>query len=377
MQVVSTGTLQGSRLAVLLYLSVLYSSISVTASLSQEKLLKDAKTVMSANIINYAIGFSFQLGALLYYKSATIHSFDYYVFAGFDVPGIRLIPILMALSGLSISLVLRYFDNIVKLICSSIAILFVHVITSVQQGLPLFNIPVIFGWFIASTAAYLYTNAPQSAATLATGSSSVPKLEPSLHFSVDTDDEDNRAPQSVPLKREKTPVKLVNRNGETGGKDLADKLSKDLSRHSSSSPWSAYSDAVWRLLSSGANNVRMRAAVFLLFGVVVLRLQMSSVSLYSVFSGDGAESSAVDGGSDFCFRPVVGPQDPRNNMQAVPEYTIRNGKHFAWYDIPSARHIVECPKGLYALGPDGDTREGWDQWTELSKLLSTAKSKNA
>lgn len=36
----------GSQYATLLYLSCIYSFISVLASLSQEKLLKDSKTVM-------------------------------------------------------------------------------------------------------------------------------------------------------------------------------------------------------------------------------------------------------------------------------------------------------------------------------------------
>ncbi len=53
MDVFNEGKFQGSKFSLLLFLAGIYSSISVCASLVQEKLLKDAPSLMIANVINY------------------------------------------------------------------------------------------------------------------------------------------------------------------------------------------------------------------------------------------------------------------------------------------------------------------------------------
>lgn len=166
----------------LLILSTIFSALSVTASLSQEKLLKDCKTVMSANVINYSIGATFQFMGLLYSKyNAPEQSLS----RGFDSVYVQLIPFMMAASGLTISLVLRYYDNIVKLICSSISVLLVNSITSYFAGLGLFNLAFFIGWCLTVPATFLYTYTPSSTVSLHKVDSTALKAESKVIAQID------------------------------------------------------------------------------------------------------------------------------------------------------------------------------------------------
>ena len=144
-----------STFSSLVYLSGIYTVISVSASLSQEKLLKNSQSVMSANVVNYSIGVVFQIVGLVYSK---ITYPDQSVARGLDIFWIQLIPVLMAFGGLSISLVLRYYDNIVKLISSSISVLLVNAITSYFTGTNFYNLSFMIGWSLTIPATIIYSS---------------------------------------------------------------------------------------------------------------------------------------------------------------------------------------------------------------------------
>ncbi len=135
----------------------IYSSISTCTSLWQERMLKDSPSLMVANIINYSVGASFQLLGVVYSSIQGVP-----VTLGLDVPMVCAIPFLMALSGISISFILRYFDNIVKLICSSICVLLIHVCVKTIQGDAdgMFDVSFLCGWIFTLPAAYLYSAVP-------------------------------------------------------------------------------------------------------------------------------------------------------------------------------------------------------------------------
>eukprot|EP01034_Spumella_vulgaris_P026305 gene26305-32869_t len=102
-----------------------------------------------------------QLSMAIYFKARSPNEA---MFRGFDIFWIQLIPVFMACSGISISFVLKYFDNIVKLLCSSIAVLLVHTVTAFMSGGEMFDICFICGWLLTMPAAYLYYVTPPSAA---------------------------------------------------------------------------------------------------------------------------------------------------------------------------------------------------------------------
>jgi hypothetical protein len=156
------GSFSGSNFSKLLYLTTLYSTLSVAASLLAEKLLKDSTTVMSANIFNYSIGFVLQCSAMCYVKVTS----DTSLFTGFNIFWIQLIPIFMALLGLSISFLLRAYDNIVKLMCSSIALLVIHTTTSIMSNEPVFSFSFICGWITSCLAVYFYNKKPNASISL-------------------------------------------------------------------------------------------------------------------------------------------------------------------------------------------------------------------
>jgi hypothetical protein len=148
------NVLSSSVFTSLIYLSSIYSVISVSASLTQEKLLKNSKSVMAANVLNYSIGVIFQTAGLIYSKN--LHP-DLSLVRGLNNVWIQLIPILMAYSGLSVSLILRYSDNIVKLFCSSFSLLLFNTVTSFFGGVGFYNISVILGWFLTILATITYS----------------------------------------------------------------------------------------------------------------------------------------------------------------------------------------------------------------------------
>ena len=151
----------GSEFATLIYFSVAYSFISVLASLSQERLLKDSKTVMGANVFNYSIGLGLQIVGMLHLRQNKLSdggengNGSWSLFHGLDTLQLQSIPLIMALSGLSISLILRHFDNVVKLICSSMAVLCIHTISSYYASEKIQAL-FILGWLLSFGAAYLY-----------------------------------------------------------------------------------------------------------------------------------------------------------------------------------------------------------------------------
>ena len=148
------NVLSSSVFTSLIYLSSIYSVISVSASLTQEKLLKNSKSVMAANVLNYSIGVIFQTAILIYSKKS--HP-DLSLVRGLNNFWIQLIPILMASSGLSVSLILRYSNNIVKLVCSSFSLLLFNSITSFFGGVGFYNLSVILGWFLTILATITYS----------------------------------------------------------------------------------------------------------------------------------------------------------------------------------------------------------------------------
>jgi len=147
------GSFMSSQLCTLVVWASLYSTISAVASLWQEAMLKESPTVMQANVINYSIGMMYQGIGLIYCKLIGKP-----IMNGVGVFYVQLIPPLMALSGLSISLVLKYFDNIVKLISNSLAVLLVHSITLQIAGLNPVSIPFLLGWLTSLPAGYLYNS---------------------------------------------------------------------------------------------------------------------------------------------------------------------------------------------------------------------------
>lgn len=121
-----------------------------------------------ANCFNYAIGLCFQLAGMYFQRQQGeegggillhLQGLDAGTW-GFDRPWrlwrVRLIPVLMALSGLSISLILRHFDNVVKLICSSIAELCIHTVVSGDDQEAV-DLAFLLGWVLSCAAAYLYS----------------------------------------------------------------------------------------------------------------------------------------------------------------------------------------------------------------------------
>ena len=148
------NVLSSSMFTSLIYLSSIFSVVSVSASLTQEKLLKNSKSVMAANVLNYSIGVIFQIAGLIYFKNSYP---DLSLVRGLNNFWVQLIPILMAFSGLSVSLILRHSDNIIKLVCSSFSLLLFNTGTYFFGGVGSCNISVILGWFLTILATFTYS----------------------------------------------------------------------------------------------------------------------------------------------------------------------------------------------------------------------------
>ncbi len=291
------GTVKGSLLELLIYLSMTYSVISVSASLSQEKLLKDSKSLMVANIINYSIGILFQVIAMIYQR---IENPDEDLFRGLNIFWIKMIPCLMALVGLSISYVLKYFDNIVKLICSSISVLLVNSITCYLSGDTFINIYFFTGWLLTLPATYLYYVKPVEQA-----SSSVTKKD------------DDEKEDKLPL----LPEKDVEKNeGISNGKQQPQ--------------------------SGQSNKVGLGAVVGSLFLFSILS------SSFEIGSLESKKSEFERDIYNTCPIYEVPISDSRSNMRVVNSYNAKYTHQFSHLDDFNGNVYVACSGDLFLLGPD-------------------------
>ena len=109
----------------LLVLAAICSCLSVSSSLLQEKLLKEAPNLMAANVVNYSFGSVFH-ALLLLFTWITVPLTSGGIFSGFGVFWVQLMPIFMALSGVAGSFVLQRWDNMVWLLCRGAAVLLAH-----------------------------------------------------------------------------------------------------------------------------------------------------------------------------------------------------------------------------------------------------------
>jgi hypothetical protein len=301
------GTVKGSLFELLIYLSVIYSVISVSASLSQEKLLKDSKSLMVANIVNYTIGIMFQLIAMIY---QSIESPEEDLFRGLNVFWIKMIPCLMALVGLSISYVLKYYDNIVKLICSSVSVLLVNSITSYISGDTFINIYFLVGWLLTLPATYLYYVKPTESKSISSSSRDNKK----------DDNNNNNNEDKLPLLGEKD-VEQNDTNSEVKQQQLSAN-------------------------KSNREKFGLSAVVGFIFVFSILT---------STFEVETLKSKDLDSNHEvFNTCPIyeVPYSDSRSNMRVVNSYNAKYTHQFVHLDDFNGNVYASCPGELSLLGPD-------------------------
>jgi hypothetical protein len=299
------GTVKGSLFELLMYLSISYSLISVAASLSQEKLLKDAKSLMTVNIINYSIGIIFQVIAMIYQR---IENPEEDLFRGLNVFWIKLIPCLMAVVGLSISFVLKYYDNIVKLICSSVSVLLVNSITCYLSGDTFINIYFLVGWLMTLPATYLYYVKPAEPVKPA-ATNAVKKEE--------EDDDDEADADKLPL----LPEKDVEKNVE-----------------------------IAKPIQSVQPLQRERMGLMVFVGLFIFAFSILS----STFEIEMLETTKEVAHEQFNTCPIyeVPFSDSRSNMRVVNSYDMKYSHQFTHIDDFNGNVYVSCPGELFLLGPD-------------------------
>lgn len=331
-KVVFSGAMQGSILESLLYLSSIYSIISVTASLSQEKLLKDSKSLMVANIINYSIGITFQVSGMIYEKYTSPET-D--LFRGLDVFWVRAIPCLMAIMGLSISFVLKYYDNIVKLLCSSISVLLVNSITAAMVGDTIFNAYFLAGWLLTFPATYLYYVAPQPLVESASVASVL--VKPSQDSSGSFLDEEAEEMQSL-----------------LEPKDDIEKSSNKLEIISSveGNPVQSWLESLPRermILGGIVTALVIFSTLTSTFEIEVVETKMSTIptSMQLLYKG-------IDEVEKTCSLFEVPYSDSRSNLHVVDVYSAKYGKQYSTVDYVSGDIFVSCSKDLFITGPESN-----------------------
>jgi hypothetical protein len=351
------GSVRGSTFELLIYLSSVYSIISVVASLSQEKLLKDSKSLMVANIINYSIGIGFQVSGLAYEK---YHNPNIDLFRGMDNFWVRAIPCLMACVGLSISFVLRYYDNIVKLICSSVSVLLVNSIASVLAGETLFNIYFLFGWLLTLPATYLYYIAPNPVSAEPAAVKLLDQL--SSPKSVAEENSSEKADKKTMVDKCMETLEMTAAKKKGMQQELDDTV---LAKVAAKSP-----PVLSRMLSSWSIEKG-------LFGLVISALLISSIltsnfeinsveknkghsSRDSVHSHGGGSSNhpmfsdirGTEELEDTCSLFEVPFSDSKSNLRAVESYSTPYTAQYSTVDFVTGDVFVSCSKDIFIMGPD-------------------------
>jgi hypothetical protein len=322
------GTVKGSIFESLIYLSTIYSIISVGASLSQEKLLKDSKSLMVANIINYTIGLGFQLSGMAYEYYQNPAEAD--LFRGLDIFWIKLIPCFMAVVGLSISYVLKYYDNIVKLLCSSISVLLVNTVTAYIAGESVINVFFLVGWLLTLPATYLYY------------------IQPNPPKKIKDKDESN-------LPTIRSSIEMTSKGANVDGEDdKAPLLSNDGSKNDIESS-TAPSKGEDKTLNPNQSNGLSSHEKYGISGIVGFVFIYSIMTSKFEIGSSGKGSNAALGLSDTtCSIFEVPNSDSRSNMKTVTAYEAKYSTQFVKIDSVTGNTYVSCPAtdSLLTLGPD-------------------------
>jgi len=266
---------------------------------------------MTSKVKNYSNCSKLQISTMIYYNTTT----QVAMFKGFDNFWIQIIPIIMTLSGLSIGLVLRYFDNIVKLISSSLCVLIVHVVTAFITGKPILNVPFLFGWCLTIPATYMYNAAPSS-------------------NSSNTVSKGTTSSSSLPVTNESNPLSVFN----------------------------------------GSTNSRFYMRVMI--GVVIAVLHVYYSLHYSSFewgfnevsrksSTVPTQSVHINGQNAICNLFEVSIDDPRSNLHSLKTFTAEFGTTFVHVDDNTLKLYVDCPLSMVkVISADIPSMRG-SQWRSI------------
>jgi len=145
-----------------LMLTLLYTWISVAAGVYNESLLKSStRSIHLANVPLYMWGVAFNAVIMLLGDSqstadvggADIDAGGFW--RGWDRPATWFLMVLQALIGLGISVLMRQFDNVVKILCVSTSNVLVYIVGVVVLGYPL-EPTFVAGGTLVLGAAYVY-----------------------------------------------------------------------------------------------------------------------------------------------------------------------------------------------------------------------------
>lgn len=333
-KVAFSGTIVLSAVEQMIFLSAIYSVISVSASLAQENLMKEpCNSLMVVNTLNYSSGFAFQLMFLAGHhlmapeESATI-------IRGFKSNfAILLLSCTMALAGTSVGFILKYYNNISKLIFSGVSLLLVNSITSYMTGDATINTLHVFGWLMSLLAAYLYhvnlSQPPQAV-----------DYDMRMNTSVDLDDD-------APLLNAEDNVQLVVKNSN----DNDCETSSQINHHKEP-----------QIPKQKSNNRKVKIG-FLFF---LISLLLFSV-LTSKFEMNSLDKSIDDDENVYqtCSIFEVPYSDSRNNIRTVASYDIKYSNQYVFMDDFNGNAYISCSSGkVYLLGPDtvlAKSKVGFDQ----------------
>lgn len=356
-KVAFSGAIKGSILESLVYLASIYSIISVIASLAQEKLLKDSKSLMVANIINYSIGITFQVSGMMYEKVTTPET-D--LFRGLDVFWVRAIPVLMALVGLSISYVLKYYDNIVKLLCSSVSVLLVNTITAMMAGDSMFNVYFLVGWLMTFPATYLYyiaPHAPSSSAAKASAAvrNSAPN-KPSDTSASEKDDEETQSLLEPKTDSQKQPLEIS--SGKKADEAKSTNWFENMPRD--------------RMIIGGVTTA------LIIFSVLTSTFDIETVeektTIPTGYTPYG-HYNGIESVEETCSLFEVPFDDSRSNLRAVESFHAKYGRQYTTVDFVNGDVFVTCPRDVFVTGPD--SAEFRSQLKTPSKDKVTVDAKDA
>lgn len=353
-KVAFSGAIKGSILESLVYLASIYSIISVIASLAQEKLLKDSKSLMVANIINYSIGITFQVSGMMYEKVTTP---DTDLFRGLDVFWVRAIPVLMALVGLSISYVLKYYDNIVKLLCSSVSVLLVNTITAMLAGDSMFNVYFLVGWLMTFPATYLYYIAPQAPSNSTSKASQHTAPSKSNDASAsEKDDEETQSLLEPKTDSQKQPLEISSGKKSDEGK---------------SSNWFEHMPRD-RMIIGGVTTA------LIIFSVLTSTFDIEAVEEKTTVSTGYTpygHFSGIESVEETCSLFEVPFEDSRSNLRVVESFHAKYGRQYTTVDYVNGDVFVTCPRDIFVTGPD--SAEFRSQLRTPSKDKVTVDGKDA
>ncbi len=237
-----------------------------------------------------------------------------------------MIPVFMALVGLSISFVLKYYDNIVKLLCSSVSVLLVNSITSYLSGNAFINVYFLVGWLLTLPATYLYYVKPSEAKPIDKNSSSNNSNSSNNNMKSNRKESDDFTEDKLPLLE-----KDVESN-----KSAASKHPPSQSNSNSSN-------------NSGGSSRREKFGLGAVLGFLLLFSVMSSTFEMESLEKDKSANSEV-----FNTCPIfeVPYSDSRSNLRVVSSYDMKYTHQFALLDDFNGNVYVSCPAELSILGPD-------------------------